>query len=137
MKKSPLRLFNQKGISLIEALVAFLIFSLVLLANGTLLSGMFKSKKESNIQSIIVDILQERLQSTSVDPDAISLCANILGNNISLGGKQYYVACTVLTKQENGVTVQWPVLAASGVSASNAQQCSSGNITDDCFVVGR
>ncbi|MFY9179292.1 MAG: type II secretion system protein [Venatoribacter sp.] len=140
MKAQQLPLFKQQGVTLIESLVAFLIFALVLLANGSLLKDMLKVQGNSNEQMVVIDTLQERLHASANNPNAANMCAatSVDTTDFTLGSKTYHVACAIVNEDNGaGFVVEFPVLAASATSAANAQQCASGTYSDDCFVVGR
>lgn len=135
VKNQKLMLSKTRAFSLIETLVGLLIFAIVLLANGKALNTFLKLQTESNIQLIVIDVMQSRLQKAVVSATA-DPCDGVTLDEFAIHGTTYYIACVVETINKNGAIAKWPVLAV-GNTESHAQSCAAGTETASCYVVGR
>lgn len=129
--------FKTNGFTLIEVLVTIVIFTIVLVASGQVLSTMLKLQAEANVQMIVVDVLQSRLQEATIVAVGTNVCDGVDLTTISIKDADFYVACVKDKLEKDDVVIEWPVLGASATSASQAENCASGLSTDNCFVVGR
>lgn len=136
----PLSSFaNQRGFTLMESLIALVLFAIIILGSGTAIKSMLTTQKEMNVGFIVVNEMQKRLQQAQDKTDTSGMCARVSTDNFTVAGKTFYISCsiaeiTVSTTQKS----EWPVLAASHVSLSIAQACAAGtSLHESCFVVGR
>lgn len=133
--------FKKAGFTLVETLVTLVIFTIILLASGKVLSNMLKLQTESNIQLTVIDILQSRLQESAIVPTGANVCSSAaLTADITIKIKNvdtiYYVACEREKMVKDGVEVEWPVLGAS-TDQNQVNDCAKGIASDGCFIVGR
>lgn len=139
MKKvSQYKSTKQQGFTLLESLVALVIFSIVMFGSGLVISRMLNVQKEMNVDEIIISELQSRLQNTMSVADSNEICAMPeLTQNLQLEGIIYHVRCsTEEIKMASNVVTKWPVLAVSK-NAAEAQDCAAGGYHASCYVVGR
>ncbi len=137
MKSSISNFYNQKGFSLLEILIALVIFSIVVLGTSQIMNYILKSQKEISIQSIILDQLQARIQSVFEYKVSGDVCNSINQEEFEVNGKTYYIGCDVNKIVTDGYVTEWPVLAASLTGKEAAELCAtSKKLTDDCYMVG-
>jgi prepilin-type N-terminal cleavage/methylation domain-containing protein len=137
-KVSPYKLTKQQGFTLLESLIALVIFSIVMFGSGLVISRMINIQKEMNIGDLITSELQSRLQNSTAITGANEICNSPkLVENIYLEGITYYVRCATeeIKTSANAVT-KWPVLAVSQDQAQ-AQACATGIQHASCYVVGK
>ncbi len=139
MMKSKSISFKQQGFTLLEALIALVVFSIIILGSGTVLSRMLHTQKDIHVQSIIINQMQARLQGAVVNNTPTSgLCGAINKDSILIDGHTYYVGCGIEQIVKNGIVTEWPVLAISSTSQESSDRCADGtNITTDCYIVGK
>ena len=137
MKKYKSPLTSQQGFTLLESLVALLIFSIVVFGSGLAISRMLNVQKDMNMDYIIINEMQNKLQNTVIATGSNNVCdAPSLKQNIQLNGKTYYVACGTEKITVSGSIVEWPVLAVS-LDAGQAQGCVDGILSSSCYIVGK
>lgn len=140
MKMHKSKLTNQSGFTLIESLVSLVIFSITVLGSGLAISRMITVQKDMNIDYIVINEMQNKLQiamQTSGSPAPASLCLSpSLTSNITVASQTFYVSCGTEKIQVDSTTIEWPILAASTNQAA-ANTCSQGSSSESCFVVGR
>lgn len=139
MKQPRSSFAKQRGFTLMESLIALVLFAIIILGSGTAIKSMLTTQKEMNIGFIVVNEMQKRLQDAQDETATLGMCARISTNNLSVAGTTFYIGCSV---QEITVSatqkVEWPVLAASSHSLSTANGCATGTtLHNSCFVVGR
>lgn len=127
---------NEIGFTLIETLVGLIIFTIVLLANGKVMNNILKLQAESNIQLVVIDVMQSRLQKAQVNSAGTSVCDNVDTTDLAINNVIYYLACSTEKIEKDAVIVEWPVLGAS-TDSSKAQLCAEGTTDTSCYVVGR
>ena len=136
--------FEQRGFTLIEALIALLIFAFVVAGAALTMKHLLRTQKDVHVSSIVLDLMQERLQGVVGNPSAASgdICDSINKNAFEVAGEDFYLGChsqiTTVTV-DTGVTVdlKWPVLSASNTSQAEATGCADGSdIKDTCYMVG-
>lgn len=137
MKKYKSPLTKQQGFTLLESLVALIIFSIVVFGSGLAISRMLNVQKDMNVDYIIINEMQNKLQNTVIASSSNNVCdAPSLKDNIQLNGKTYYVACATEKITISGAVVEWPVLAVS-LDAAQAKACADGILSSSCYMVGR
>lgn len=136
MKIQNSTLSNETGFTLIETLVGLIIFTIVLLANGKVMSNVLKLQAESNIQLVVIDVMQSRLQEAQINPTGANVCDNVDTTDLTINNVVYYLACSTEKIEKDDVIVEWPVLGAS-TDSSKAQLCAEGSTDISCYVVGR
>ncbi|EZQ01310.1 type II secretion system protein [Acinetobacter sp. Ver3] len=139
------KLTNQQGFTLLESLVGLLIFSIIVFGSGLAISKMINSQRNMNIDNILINELQNKLQVAEQTETTANICeAEIFKSNIELNGTTYFVACSLLSTEiealkgsANPSQMTWPVLAASRESKAVAEQCAQGDLVTSCYRVGR
>ena len=137
MKSSISSFYNQKGFSLLEVLIAVVIFSIVILGTSQVMNHMLKSQKEINIQSIILGQLQARIQGAVEHSQSNDVCSSINQEAFEVNGEEYFVACGVNEIVTGNYVIEGPVLAASSKGEEAAELCAIlKELTDDCYMLG-
>lgn len=145
MKKHNFKSISQQGFTLLESLVGLVIFSIIICGSGLAISKMLKTQSNMNIDNIIINELQSRLQIAQQMDATANLCeATAFKTNIEFKGKIYFVACAIfstdieaLKSMSNPSKISWPVLTASAKSKAVAEQCAQGEADSSCYTVGR
>lgn len=137
MKQPSSKFFKQQGFTLIECLVALVIFSLIILGSGTAVSRMLNMQKDMNLNAIILNTIQTRLQNASSSAMSNNICSSIDLSQFVLANKTYYVGCASESMPIANNSVAWPILAVSDDSQNTASACASGTAHVSCYVVGR
>lgn len=128
---------KQKGFTLIESLIALVIFSIIVMGSGAAISKMLTVQKNMNVDFLIINNMQEKLQSALNNDVGNSTCSAVeFDKNIEIAGQTYYVACAVETIPAGTTNIEWPVLAVS-TNLATAQSCATGQLDSSCYVVGR
>lgn len=128
---------KQKGFTLIESLIALIIFSIIVMGSGAAISKMLTVQKNMNLDFLILNNMQEKLQSALNNNVGNNTCsATEFDKNIEIAGQTYYVACAVENIPVGTTTIEWPVLAVS-TNLATAQSCANGQLDSSCYVVGR
>lgn len=137
MKKYKSQLTSQQGFTLLESLVALIIFSIVVFGSGLAISRMLNVQKDMNMDYIISNEMQNKLQNTVIATGSNNVCdAPSLKENIEINGKIYYVACSTEKITVSDSLVEWPVLAVS-LDAAQAKACADGMLSSSCYMVGK
>lgn len=137
MRISTSNFYNQKGFSLLEVLIALVIFSIVILGTIKMMNHILKSQKEISIQSIIFDQLQARIQGVFEYNLSSDVCSSINQEKFEVNGEEYYIGCGVNEIATGSYVIEWPVLATSLNGKEAAELCAtSKELTDDCYMVG-
>lgn len=126
---------KQGGFTLIESLVALLIFSIIILGSGVALGRMLNVQKDMHVNFVITNLMQTRLQNALTNTSDV--CSTIDQTQFSFAEKTYYLACATEEITVDNATIPWPVLAASATNLTTAQSCATGASHADCYVVGR
>lgn len=137
MKSPTSKFFNQHGFSLLESLIALLIFSMIVMGSGVAISRMLNVQKEMNLNSVILNMMQTRLQNASNSSTTTNICNSVDVSQFSLGGQPYYVGCSTDTIGSGTGMIAWPILAVSAKSQVIATGCASGTSHISCYIVGR
>lgn len=136
--KAPIsKFFNQQGFSLLESLIALLIFSIIVLGSGVAVSRMLNVQKDMNLNGIILNMMQTRLQNAATGSTSASICTTVDLTQFVLSGKTYHVGCNTETIGSGTSMIAWPVLAVSNETLAIASECASGTSHISCYVVGR
>lgn len=137
---------RQQGFTLLEALIALIILSIVVIGSGVALNQMLKTQRASYVDGIIIDQMQARLQGAIGNPSSTTnLCGSIDTSVIPIDGQNYAVGCATQPITVNGATINWPVLAAvtesaagAGDAQARANGCANGSaILTECYIVGK
>ena len=137
MKSMPSK---QRGFTLLEALVALVIFAMVILGRGMVMKYLLKTQKDIHVSPIVLDQMQERMQGVLGNPSSASgnICDSINKNSFVLDGQTFYLGCHVETDSSSGVDIKWPILAASSTSQAEADGCADGSaLKVGCYVIGK
>lgn len=136
MKAPILPLCKQQGFTLLESLVALVIFSIIILGSGVATSRMLNAQKNMNVDFVILNMMQSKMQNALTSRVGGNICGAINLDSFVLANTTYYMACGKERIQIDSTVVEWPVLAVSSVS-SKATSCANGTADDSCYVVGR
>ncbi|WP_179998998.1 type II secretion system protein [Acinetobacter sp. YH12239] len=148
MKVQKFKSTNQRGFTLLESLVGLLIFSIIVFGSGLAISKMLNTQRYMNIDNIVINELQNRLQTITISNDSTDVCASFnnqpaVSKSFTLNGNTYYIYCNLNSENMSetsgvaGTKITWPVLAAS-TNESHAKTCAEGSIDGlDCYRVGR
>ncbi|MBB4836724.1 type II secretion system protein [Acinetobacter schindleri] len=138
MKQQPLLSVSQGGFTLIESLIALLLFAIIVLGSSAAIKHMLSIQKDMNISFIVVNEMQNRLQGAHDKTDVINVCDRVLTTPYEINSSQkYYFGCSTKKISAETKTIEWPVLAVSTTSATVATNCAKGIIDPTCYVVGR
>ena len=137
MKSPTSKSFNQNGFSLLESLISLLIFSIIVMGSGVAVSRMLNVQKDMNLNGIILNMMQTRLQNASSSSPTRNICASVDVNQFTLASKTYYVGCSTETIGSGSSMIAWPVLAVSNQTQAIASACAEGTSHISCYVVGR
>lgn len=139
MKQQPLLSVSQRGFTLIESLIALVLFAVIVLGSSVAIKHMLITQKEMNISFIVVNEMQNRLQSAQDKTDVINVCDRVLTTPYEINSSQkYYFGCFTEKISAGTKTIEWPVLAVSTISETVATDCAKGSVIDPtCYVVGR
>lgn len=136
--KQPISILSkQQGFTLIESLIALLIFSIIVMGSGAAISKMLHAQKDMHVNEIIINMMQSKLQNalTSTTPD--NVCSSINLNSFELAKKNYFIGCATESIPVGTTAVKWPVLAVS-TDQVTANACAEGTtVSETCYVVGR
>ena len=136
MKQLTLTSSKQRGFTLLESLIALLIFSIVVLGSATAISRMLQAQKEMQQNSVILNLMQNKLQQALNRSSGVNVCDAVNKDRFEVAQQAYFIACATENIQINSTRVDWPVLAVS-TTAAKAQACAQGTNASDCYVVGR
>lgn len=136
MKQPILASSKQAGFTLLESLIALVIFSIVVLGSATAISRMLHTQKDMQQSSVIIQMMQSKLQNALNHTGSGSVCDAVNKDSFEIAATTYYVACGTERINVNSTVVEWPVLAVSKTLAT-AQSCASGTVDSQCYVVGR
>ena len=136
MKALTLPLCKQQGFTLLESLVALVIFSIIILGSGVATSRMLNVQKNMNVDFVILNMMQNKMQNALSSTTGSNVCNAINLDSFVLANTTYYMACGTEKIEIDSTVVEWPVLAVSAVS-SKATSCANGSADDSCYVVGR
>lgn len=127
MKNSSSNFYNQQGFSLLEILVALVIFSIVVLGTGKIMNYILKTQKNIHVQSIVLDQLQARIQGVFESNVSADVCDSINQSSFEVDGKEYHIGCGVNEIVVGSYVIEWPVLAASAEGKEIAELCATSN----------
>lgn len=142
MRKQTLMSSKQQGFTLLEALVALIIFSVIVVGSGVVLNWILKTQTNAYINGIIIDQMQARLQGAIVSPlSASNPCNSIDKTPFSVDGQTYHISCDIQPIAVNSTTINWPILAVS-TTQDSADACASAVVTNTppdltCYIVGQ
>ncbi len=142
----PLSSFaNQRGFTLMESLIALVLFAIIILGSGTAIKSMLTTQKEMNVGFIVLNEMQKRLQEAQDKAATSGMCARISTTEYEINTENtYYFGCStekIVIPGDNPPTtskeIEWPILAASDDSETTAKNCAAGVLDESCFIVGR
>lgn len=109
MKPIHLTNLGQKGSTLLEALVALLLTSIIALGGALSIGKILKTQRQSNIQQAAVDQLRVLLQSGN------SLCGTTPQITVNDETLNVTVTCTPqnITVGQSSISIQKPVLSVT------------------------
>lgn len=126
MKVQKSSFAKQQGFTLIESLVALVLFSIIVLGSSAAIKQMFSSQRDMNLSFIVINELQKRLQQAQDKSDVNDICNRINTTSFNINTDlTYYISCKASSIPVGSVDIQWPVLAASSISQSVADSCLS------------
>lgn len=137
--KQPMSIYSnsyikQQGFTLLEALVALIILSIVVIGSGVTLNQMLKTQKSTYVNGIIIDQMQTRMQAAAAGN--ANVCNAIDRNSFNVDGQDYFLGCSTQAINVGGAVINWPVLAA-GTTQAIADGCADGSaVITDCYIVG-
>lgn len=138
MKMQKLSFANQHGFTLLESLVALVIFAIIVLGSSAAIKHMFNNQKDMNMSFIVVNEMQKRLQNAQDKSDIANICDRISTSPLTVNSEfTYYFGCSTQSLTVNGVDIQWPILAASSQSVTIANNCAADTLHSSCYVVGK
>lgn len=137
MKQHSSKFFKQQGFTLLECLVALMIFSIIILGSSTAISRMLSMQKDMNLNAIILNTIQTRLQNASNSGINSNICSSINLNEFVIANKTYYIGCASESMPIVDNSVAWPIVAVSDEDQATATSCASGTMHASCYVVGR
>lgn len=136
MKPQTSPLCKQGGATLLESLVGLILFSIIILGSGMATSRMLHSQKEMNVDFVILNLMQNKLQNALATGASGGICERINTDDFHLASQTYHVRCGVEHIELDGLTTEWPILAASK-DAALAASCAAGSVHINCYIVGR
>lgn len=136
MKQPTSPLCKQHGFTLLESLIALIIFSIIILGSGTAVSRMLNVQKDMHVDFIIINLMQNKLQNALATTSAGDVCNGINLDHFVLAKTTYYMGCANEKIEIDSTFVTWPVLAVS-TDQNTANACAEGSHDDRCYVVGR
>ena len=152
MKLQKSSFAKQQGFTLIESLVALVLFAIIVLGSSAAIKHMLNSQRDMNVSFVVINELQKRLQLAQDKSDISNICNRINTTSFSINTDlTYYISCKASSIPVGSIDVQWPVLAASSISQNVADSClshtyrevDSSTLTVDeraphysCYIVG-
>ncbi|WP_436913948.1 PulJ/GspJ family protein [Acinetobacter schindleri] len=138
MKAQRLPFVNQQGVTLLESLIALILFSIIVLGSSAAIKQMLSTQKDMNISFIVINEMQQRLQKAQDKVNVGNVCDRVETTPFSINSElTYYFECTTKSLNIGGTEVKWPILAASSQSATIAKNCAADNLDNSCYVVGK
>ena len=136
MKAQTSSLCDQGGFTLVESLVALLLFTIIILGSGVAVGRMMNVQKDMHVDFVVTNLMQTRLQNAlSTNND---VCSTVDKSTFRFGQTDYHLACATEMIQVDASSIAWPVLAASSTDVNTARDCASGTQFDSsCYIVGR
>lgn len=132
----PLSSFaNQRGFTLMESLIALVLFAIIILGSGAAIKSMLTTQKEMNIGFIVVNEMQNRLQAAQTQTNVTNLCGRVSITDKSVGNTAYHFKC-FSQKMSTDWAVEMPILVASE-KANVLDSCITDTPDPSCYVVGR
>ena len=136
MKQLTLPSCKQQGFTLLEALVAIIIFSIIILGSGVATSRMLNVQKNMHVDFVILNMMQNKMQNALSSNADGNICNVMNLDSFQLADTTYYMACGKEKIEIDSTHVEWPVLAVSSTQ-STATECANGTTDASCYIVGR
>lgn len=136
MKQQTSHSFKQAGFTLLETLIALLIFSIIVLGSATAISRMLYAQKDMQQSAVIIQLMQNKLQQALNRSGGHHVCEAVNKDSFIVAAETYYIACATERINVNTTAIEWPVLAVSK-NQTTAQACANGTANSSCYVVGR
>lgn len=117
---------KQQGFTLIESLVALILFSIIVIGSSGAIKYMLNTQRDMNLSHVVINELQKRLQQAQDKSDISNICNRVNTTAFSINTDlTYYISCKPSSLPVGGVNIEWPVLAASSISQSVSESCLS------------
>lgn len=136
MKQPTLALSKQAGFTLLESLIALIVFSIVVLGSAAAISRMLHSQRDMQQSAVIIQLMQNKLQQALNRSGGNHVCESVNKDNFVVAAKTYYIACGTERINVNATVIEWPVLAVSD-DQEKARACAVGTVDAACYIVGR
>lgn len=137
MKTSQFHFSKVRGFTLIESLIALLIFSIIVLGSGIALQQMLIVQKDIGQNYVLLNAMQNRLQNALNHGVSNDLCTSVDLTSLIVNHTTFYFACSTEIMNEIGTATYWPILTASP-DLKSAQDCAAHPDTPNtCYIVGR
>ncbi len=136
MKQLTSHSSKHAGFTLLETLIALLIFSIIVLGSATAISRMLYAQKDMQQSAVIIQLMQNKLQQALNRSGGSHVCEAVNKDQFIVAAKTYYIACGTERINVNTTVIEWPVLAVSD-SQAKAQACAVGTVDPTCYIVGR
>lgn len=136
---------NQRGFTLIETMVAMVIFAIVVLGSVAAIKWILRSQGDSLVNSTIINEMQNRLQRASAPTGSDCPSSLSTSSGIPIGLVNYYIGCAIMETplpSDSSIKIKWYVLGADTTQAK-ANQCASDAVdstktpSSDCYIVGK
>lgn len=136
MKQLTLVSSKQAGFTLLESLIALVIFSIVVLGSATSISHMLHTQKDMKQSAVIINLMQNKLQKALNRTGGSQVCDAVNKDSFQVAQQTFYIACSTERVRVDSTTVDWPVLAVS-TTQQNADTCAQSGDVSNCYVLGK
>jgi|LSQX01.3.fsa_nt_gb prepilin-type N-terminal cleavage/methylation domain-containing protein len=129
--------YRQQGFSLLEVLVALILFSIIIIGSSKVIGHMMYAQKDMHVHGIVIDQLQARIQGVVSTANNTDVCSAINKEPFDVDNAEYFIGCSTNKILIDEHAIDWPVLAASSKGKSTAESCAATKQAgSDCYIVG-